>query len=168
MVAAPDTTSALICATIESIISNPRIYANVIHEIGVFTASGKLSSPIASHTQIQSLPYFTSCVWEAARLCPSVPAVLPRRVSSGGLVLNGRYLPEGTSIGACAPVINRDPIIYGPDPHVFRLERWLGPRDHVKQMHRFLFTWGFGTRRCAGKNLALIEIYKVCLQVCPS
>ena len=48
MVAAPDTTSALICATIESIVRNPRAYAKVIHEITTFTLQGNLSNPIVS------------------------------------------------------------------------------------------------------------------------
>ena len=166
MVAAPDTTSALICALIESIVTDSKVYSKVMHEVNTFTAHARLNSPFASYTQIKNMPYFTSCIWETARLFPPIPVVLPRRVSAGGITLAGKYLPEGTSIGASAAVINQDPGIYGPDPYTFRPERWLGPREQVKQMHRFLFTWGFGTRRCVGKNLALIETYKVCLQVC--
>ena len=165
MVTAPETTSTLICATIEGILSHPRVYVEVMRKINTFTSQGKLSSPIASYAQIRNMPYFTSCVYESARLFPSIPIILPRRVSRGGITLNGSYIPEGTSIGACSPVINRDPGIFGPDPHLFRPERWLGPQNQVKQMHRFLFSWGFGTRKCPAKNLALIETYKLCLQV---
>ena len=129
MVAAPDTTSALICALIESIITDSKIYAKVMHEINTFTAQARLDSPLASDTQIKNMPYFTSCVWETARLFPSIPVVLPRRVSAAGITLAGKYLPEGTSIGASAAVINRDPGIYGPDPHTFRPERWLGSQE---------------------------------------
>ena len=168
MVAAPDTTSALICATIDNIVSNPSMYAKVMHEICTFTSQGHLNIPIASFAQIKSMPYFTSCVFESARFFPSIPVVLPRRVSPPGIILNGKFIPEGTSIGASPSVINRDPGVFGPDAHVFRPERWLGPQDQVKQMHRFLFTWGFGSRKCVGKNLALIETYKLCLQVCHS
>ncbi len=168
MVAAPDTTSALICATIKNIVSYTSIYTRVMHEISTFTSQGDLSVPIASFSQIKRMPYFTSCVFESARLDPSIPVVLPRRVSPGGIVLNGLFIPEGTSIGASPSVINRDPDIFGPNVHEFRPERWLGPQDQVKQMHRFLFTWGFGSRKCAGKNLALIATYKLCLQVCSS
>lgn len=32
-------------------------------------------------------------------------------------------------------------------------------------MHRFLFSWGYGARQCAGKDLALMMTFKVCAQV---
>ena len=166
MVAGPDTTSALICATIENIISDSKIYDKVMLEIRAFTSQGDLNTPIASFAQIQNMPYFTSCVWESARLSPPIPVVLPRNVSSGGLVLDGQFIPEGTSIGASPSVVNRDPSVFGTDVDVFRPERWLGPKDTVRQMHRFLFTWGFGSRKCVGRNLALMETYKLCVQVC--
>ena len=167
MVAAPDTTSALICATIENVIRHPHVYTKLMREIQTFTSNGKLATPIASFTEIRQMPYFTACVDETARLYPPIPALLPRRVSSGGLVLNGRFIPEGTSIAASPSVINQNWDVFGADADAFRPERWLeGPPDQLKQMHRFLFTWGFGSRKCAGRNLALIETYKLCLQVC--
>ncbi len=165
MVAAPDTTSALICATIKNIVNSHSIHARVMHEISTSASQGSLSAPIASFAQIKRMPYFTSCVYESARLSPPVSIILPRRVSPGGIVLDGRFIPEGTAIGASPPVINRDPCIFGPDVHAFRPDRWLGPREQVRRMHRFLFTWSFGSRKCFGKDLALIETYKVCLQV---
>ena len=96
---------------------------------------------------------------------PSVPVLLPRRVSPGGLVLKGHFIPEGTAIGASAAVINQDSNVFGPDAAVFRPERWLKESDRVTQMHRLIFSWGFGSRKCIGKNLALLETYKFCFQV---
>ena len=166
MIAAPHTTSALICATVCNVIREPRIYKKVIHEISTCTSKGKLSVPIATFTQIRGLPYFTACVEESIRVSPSLPFIIPRRVSAGGLILNGVSIPEGISIGASPSVINRDRSVFGDDADIFRPERWLESSEKVRQMHRFLFTWGFGSRKCAGRHLALLETYKLCFHVC--
>lgn len=80
-------------------------------------------------------------------------------------MLKGFFIPEGTAIGASAVVVNRDPEVFGADAAAFRPERWLGRSDRVARMHRMIFSWGFSTRKCIGKNLALLETYKFCFQV---
>ena len=165
MIAAPDTTSALICSTINNVIQHSAIHSRLNSEITAATASESLDFPIASFAQIERLPYFTACVQEAARLFPPIPVIISRRVSPGGLCLNGHFIPEGTAIGASAAVINRDPHVFGVDAGVFRPERWLEEPAKVAQMQRFMFSWGFGSRKCVAKHLALLETYKFCFQV---
>ena len=123
IVTIPETTSTLICATNESILSHLRVYVEVMREIHTFTSQGKPSSPIASYTQMRNMPYFTSCVYESGRLFLSIPIIPPRRVSSDGITLNGSYIPKGTSISACSPVINQDPGIFNLDLYISRPER---------------------------------------------
>ncbi|KAI4171236.1 MAG: hypothetical protein LQ343_004442 [Gyalolechia ehrenbergii] len=166
MIATPDTTSAFICASIDNILHAPAIHSRVVSEVKTFVSQHKLHSPVASYAEIKRIPYLTACIWEAARLCPSIPVVIPRRVSPGGLWVSGYYIPEGTSIGASPSVINRDVGIFGPQTDQFRPERWLERTDEeVAKMHKFLFSWGFGARQCAGKDLALMMTFKVCLQL---
>ncbi|KAI4183587.1 MAG: hypothetical protein L6R41_005310 [Letrouitia leprolyta] len=166
MIATPDTTSALICATLDNILHAPAIHSRVVTEIKAFDSRHQLHSPVASYAEIKAMPYLTACVYEAARLCPSIPVVIPRRVSPGGLWINGFYIPEGTSIGASPSVINRDVCIFGPETDRFRPERWLERSDtEAAKMHRFLFSWGYGARQCAGKDLALMMTFKVCAQL---
>ncbi len=165
LVAAPDTTSTLICSIIDNVIRRPAIHDRLLSEITSFSTKGKLSTPIATFPEIKRIPYLTACLYEAARLYPSVPVLFPRRVSLGGLLLDGCYIPEGATIGASPPVVNQDPDVFGADAAEYRPERWLGPPEQVAQMYRFVFTWGFGSRKCAGKNLALLETYKLCLMV---
>ncbi|KAL2042252.1 hypothetical protein N7G274_004740 [Stereocaulon virgatum] len=165
LVAAPDTTSTLICSIIDNVIKRPVIYDRLLSEITAFSTKGELSTPVATFAEIKRMPYFTACIYETARLYPSLPVLLPRRVSPGGLLLDGRYVPEGATIGASPSVVNKDPDVFGADAAEYRPERWLGPPEQVAQMSRFLFTWGFGTRKCAGKNLALLETYKLCLMM---
>lgn len=175
MIAAPDTTSALICSTIDNIIQHQAVHNKVISEIQTATAAGTLSSPVATFAQIKTLPYFNACIQETARLFPSIPVILPRQVSAGGLVLDDGHVrfsvPGGTALGASASVVNRDVHVFGEDADVFRPERWLedaqvpGDGDRVRQMHRLLFSWGYGSRSCVGKNLAMLETSKFCFQV---
>ena len=165
MVAAPDTTSALICAMVNQIIQDQDVYQRLILEITEAAAAGKLDHPVASFAQMKSLPYFTACIQESARLFPSIPVLIPRRASPKGLVLKGHFIPEGTAVGASASVINRDPNVFGADAAIFRPERWLEDSARTAQMHRLIFSWGFGSRKCIGKNLALLEAYKFCFQV---
>ena len=166
MIAAPDTTSALICSLVNNILRNPRVHRALVSEIASASAAGRLASPVATFAQISALPYFTACVQEAARLCPSIPVLIPRRVSAGGCVLDGRFVPAGATVGASAAVTNLDRRVFGDDATDFRPERWLaGPPERVALMRRLTFSWGFGSRKCMGKNLALLETYKFCLQV---
>ena len=165
MVAAPDTTSALICSVINQVVKHPAIHERLTSEIMTMTAAGKLNQPVASFAQIRDLPFFTACIQECARLFPSVPVVITRRVPEEGLILKDMFVAGGTAIGASATVINRDPTVFGADAAEFRPQRWLDGSDRVALMNRLIFSWGYGPRECLGKNLALLETYKFCFQV---
>lgn len=84
-------------------------------------------------------------------------------------------------------VAHRDPQVFGPDPNVFRPERWdpeTNDKEKLKQMEAyyskvtppylerpFILTppssvpFGAGTRTCIGKNISLLEISKVIPQL---
>lgn len=60
--------------------------------------------------------------------------------------------------------LHRDADIYGPDCEKFRPERWLEKftaSDKAKLMEECLGSFGFGSRICLGKNLAMMEISRV-------
>lgn len=99
------------------------------------------------------------------------------------------FLPAGTIVSMHPWVLNRDPSIFGPDADSFVPERWLqnhGGHHHtynnsnnennseknagetpeafaarVSAMKDTILTFGKGKRRCAGRNLADLEMYKV-------
>ena len=106
-----------------------------------------------------------ACIQETIRFTPSIPIILPRYVSKGGVSLDGIWIPEGTEIGANPFVINHDSAVFGADSGIFRPERWLQDPEKVKLMEKTIFTFGFGARECLGSRFARFESQKLTLQV---
>lgn len=165
MIAASDTTAGLVSPLIASIIERPCVFERLVLEIDDFERQGKLSSPVASFDETNNMPYFTACVKETLRMFPPTPIILPRYVCKGGLRLNNTWIPEDTEIAANPWITNRDQGIFGLDSDTFRPDRWLESAEKTKEMEKYHFTFGYGSRECIGKNLALLEAQKVCLQV---
>ncbi len=64
-------------------------------------------------------------------------------------------------------MVHRDKKIYGDDAEAFRLERWLGDGgDSGRLFDKYNMAFGFGTRSCLGKDLAVMELLKTPLVVC--
>lgn len=106
-------------------------------------------------------PYLSAVIRESKRLHPVVSTALPRRVPTMGVRLHGFYIPPGTTVG-CNPIsLHRNEDICGPDPDVFRPERWLDDPDRAKDMELFSLSWGGGARTCPGKHLAEMIVQRV-------
>ena len=165
MIAASDTTGGLVSPLIASVIERPCVLRRLNLEIYEFEKQGKLSSPVASFDETNDMPYFTACVKETLRMFPPTPIILPRYVCKGGLSLSGVFIPEDTEIAANPWITNRDQNIFGIDSDQFRPDRWLEIAGRTKEMEKYNFTFGYGSRECIGKNLALLEAQKLCLQV---
>lgn len=75
------------------------------------------------------------------RLHPSIAFPLERVVPPEGAHLCGYDLPEGTIVGALAPLINRNKEVFGDDVEEFRPERWLeADPERLKLMERTYMT----------------------------
>jgi len=167
--AGSDTTAISLRAILYYTIKHPAVYAKLMRELEDAHSSGSLSVP-ATWKQSQELPYFDAVVKEALRLHPAVGLILERIVPSNGLRLDcGHVLPPGTIVGASPWVMHRDQRVFGEDVDVFRPERWLRaddelPGDFEARLHdmtRATMTFGKGSRTCIGRNISLLEIYKM-------
>ena len=66
-------------------------------------------------------------------------------------------------------VINRDREAFGADADDFKPERWLQQAGESKDawdrrrssMDNATFTFGYGSRSCLGRHIAILEIYKL-------
>jgi cytochrome P450 len=93
---------------------------------------------------------------------------MAKKVPPEGDTINGMYVPGGTRIGYGGFSILRNKKIWGEDADVFRPERWLeGERIKVlEQTWEVIFN--AGRYQCLGKNVALMELNKVFVEVSPS
>ena len=112
--------------------------------------------------EVRNLPYLSAVIKEALRCHPAVGLPLERVVPSGGITVAGHYLPGGTIVGCSAWVVHRNEAIFGSNPLEFRPERWLEAEESRKaDMNNFMFSFGAGSRTCLGKNISLLEMYKL-------
>ena len=168
--AGSDTTAIALAATFYLVLRHPRVHERLVSELR--SASPPLPSPVP-HTMTSSpsrLQYLNAVVLESTRLHPSLGLILERVVPPGaGLRLaDGNVLPPGTIVGMNPHVVQRDKAIFGPDPEVFRPERWLRNEAETegswetrkKRMRDADLSFGAGNRACIGKELALMELKK--------
>ena len=135
-------------------------------EVTIFEQQGRLSFPVVRHEETTYMLFFTACIRETLRIAPPTPIILPRYVSAHGLVINNILIPEKTEIAANPHIAHRNKKIFGADADMFRPERWLeGPETNTRLMDKYDLAWGYGNRKCVGKNLSLFETQKLCVQV---
>ncbi|KAJ5698795.1 Cytochrome P450 E-class group I [Penicillium macrosclerotiorum] len=164
MVAASDTTAAFFCGFVRYVLQTPDVYEKLMTEIDDYDRRGLLTHPVPLYDEIKDMPYFSACYKETMRYQPSTPMIIPRYVSEGGMTLHNQFIPAGTEIGANPYVVHRNRRVFGDDAHDFRPERWLEDAERTTLMDKCILTWGYGTRVCLGKNIALLETYKLLIQ----
>ena len=164
--AGSDTTATAIRATLLNIITNPLVYAKLQAEIDYAIARGVISSPVRNEEAVRELPYLQACLKEGLRIFPPITALRERVTPPQGDTINGYYIPGGVNIGLNMRglLMNK---VFGPDPDVYRPERWVDrtPED-LKQMDRVQeLVFGYGFTRCLGIPIATMNLNKVFVEV---
>ena len=114
------------------------------------------------YADARSLPYLNACFQETFRMHPAFGFNYERVIGPSGTTICGTFVPGGTIVGVNPWVVQRDPGIYGRDSHIYRPERWLEASDEkLKEMGRTLFQFGAGEHICLGKNISILEMYKL-------
>ena len=146
--------------------ASPQILQRAQQEIDKAFDESALSSPIPSYEQCLRLPYINACVREGLRFVAStfqrrrcLPADVP-------LILEGRVVPPGTSLATSGSEIGRHPRIYGENANEFVPERWLEASPEKLRLWDSLDVhWGFGGRKCLGKHVGSMVLYKSIITV---
>jgi cytochrome P450 len=167
MNAGSDTTAISLRAILYYTLKHPRVMSKLSQELNDAHQAGQISNPV-SWKQSQELPYLDAVIKEALRLHPAVGLLLERIVPDGLQLPNGPYLPPGTIVGANPWIIHRHSV-FGEDVDSFVPERWLrAEKETVEEfnarkqsMARATLTFGAGPRTCIGKNISLLEMYKL-------
>jgi cytochrome P450 len=165
VLAGSETTAISLSSVFYYLLKNPSTYAKLMAEIDEAVQSGTVDNNehgLVSWASSQKLPYLDAVIQEAFRLHPAAGLILERVVPAQGAVILGEHIPAGTIVGCNAWVLHRRPEIFGEDVNYFRPERWLeASPEKLKDMKATMFQFGAGARTCIGKNISLLEIYKL-------
>ena len=163
--AGSETTAISLAAVFYFISKNPRCYYKLNEEIEAAVENGTIgnrANGLVTWAESQKLPYLDACIKEAFRLHPAAGLPLERLTPPQGVEICGEHIPGGTIVGCSAWVIHRRKEIYGEDVDHYRPERWLeADKEQLKEMNACMLQFGAGPRTCIGKNISLLEVYKL-------
>jgi cytochrome P450 len=181
--AGSETTAISLASVFYYLLRSPRAHARLRAELDAAGRAGRFADTdtgAVSWAEAQRLPYLDACVKEAFRLHPAAGLPLERIVPPRGAEIAGHFVKGGTIVGCSAWVIHRRPEIWGEDVEAYRPERWLVEEQEeggagglltpeqreererkIREMNGMMFQFGMGSRTCIGKNISLLEIYKV-------
>jgi cytochrome P450 len=161
--AGSETTAISLSAVFYYLLKTPRCYIKLIEELDVADLEGRLGThDVVPWAAAQKLVYLDACIKEAFRLHPAAGLPLERITPATGLNIAGEYIPGGTIVGCSAWIVHRRAEVFGRDANIYRPERWIENTEaKLKEMNGTMFQFGMGARTCIGKNISLLEIYKL-------
>lgn len=162
IIAGSDTTATAIRVIFLYIHTHPRVLSKLREEI----ASSSISTPIRNN-EAGALPYLQAVIKEGLRIWPPLVGLMAKEVPPGGDVIDGKFIPGGTSIGYCGFGIFRNKEIWGDDANTFRPERWLeGTTESIRELESVLdLIFGGGRWQCLGRKVAQMELNKVFVEL---
>lgn len=170
--AGSETTAISLSSVFYYLLKNPSCMEKLQNELDHRGEEGYFAdneTGLVTFTESQDLPYLDACIKEAFRLHPAPGLPLERIVPPQGAEIAGHSIKGGTIVGCSAWVIHRRPEIFGEDVEAFNPDRWLideskdkGEEEkRLKEMGGAMLQFGMGARTCIGKNISLLEIYKL-------
>ena len=172
--AGSDSTASAIRMTLYYITTNPAVQARLLAEVDDAIAAGSISRPVVKDQEARQLPYLQACIKEGLRMYPPVTGLLAKEVPKDGAYIDGKFAPGGTWIAWNSWAMQRDKETYGVDAEMFRPERWFPKHDsdseraRVERMTETVgLVFGYGRFGCLGRGVAMMELNKGVIEVCP-
>ena len=163
--AGSETTAISLAAVFYYLLRNPRCYEKLMQELDEAVEEGRVADTptgTVTWTESQQLPYLDACIKEAFRMHPAAGLPLERITPPQGIEIDGHFIPGGTVVGCNAWVIHKREDVFGSHVDSYVPERWLDVgKDQLREMNGTLFQFGAGSRTCIGKNISLLEMYKL-------
>ena len=163
MFAGSDTTAISLRAIFYYLLRSPEDMEMLMKELQGQKERGDAinSGGMFKWNSVKDLPYLSAVVKEGLRCHPATGLLLERIVPAQGINICGKFIPGGTIVGCNAWTVHRDNL-FGPHPEQFRPKRWLEASVEQKRlMENALLTFGAGSHTCIGKNISLLEMYKL-------
>uniref|UniRef100_A0A182QZP4 Uncharacterized protein n=1 Tax=Anopheles farauti TaxID=69004 RepID=A0A182QZP4_9DIPT len=150
-------TSACTAGTLYCLATHPEKQAKLRDELRTILPN---KDSIMTADSMRNLPYLRACIKEGLRMIP--PTVGSTRATGRDIVLQGYRVPKGMDVIMCSMVLLREEQYFGRIKE-FLPERWLSGQQaeipSAKETHPFLLLpFGFGSRSCVGKRLAMMEM----------
>ncbi|KAI1088516.1 cytochrome P450 [Rostrohypoxylon terebratum] len=158
IIAGGDTSATAMSATFFYLSRNPRCYERLAAEIRTtFQSADQIGG-----SKLASCQYLRACIDESLRMSPPSPGTLwrclaPEEEDGRPFVVDGYVIPKGTKVGVNAYSLHHNEE-YFPDPFIYDPDRWLVKGDSRKAMHDAFAAFSIGSRGCAGKPTAYLEI----------
>ncbi|KAI9734297.1 MAG: hypothetical protein M1834_002401 [Cirrosporium novae-zelandiae] len=161
IIAGSDTTSTALASTFFYLLHNPQTLSTLTKEIRRTFSNVE---DIHSGPTLNSCTYLRACIDEAMRLSPPVGGLMPREVLTGGMEIDGHFIPAGTVVGVPIYGIHHNPSYY-PQPFSYIPERWINdlsptflPNSDVHLAQSVFCPFSQGPRGCIGKGMAYVEL----------
>ncbi|KAJ5720735.1 Cytochrome monooxygenase lcsI [Penicillium malachiteum] len=155
IIAGSETTASLLSGFTYDLLENSIAYQKLKKEVRETFQS---YDGITFHA-VSTLPYLNAALEEGLRCFPPVAGIFPRVVPKGGSMIDGEFVPEGTSVaGAHLATYHAESNFAEPDS--FIPERWLENKDKRFESDDLaaFAPFSLGPRNCIGKNLAYAEM----------
>lgn len=170
--AGSETTAISLAAVFYYLAQNPSCYKKLQTELDEAVQAGKIGqgeTGLVTWAESQTLPYLDAVIKESMRVHPAAGLPLERITPPNGIEICGKHIPGGTIVGCSAWVIHKHEPTFVPatNPSAYPIdsfvpERWLdASQEQRKEMEGTMFQFGAGSRTCIGKNISLLEIYKL-------
>ncbi|KAI0977265.1 cytochrome P450 [Xylaria arbuscula] len=165
-VAGSETTSSALRIMLLYLIATPVAYQKLKSEIKTAVKSGRVSNPITA-AEAKELQYLQATIYEALRIRPVATATFGKEVPPTGDIINGYFVPGGTTVGPNLSSLMKSKSLFGEDADVFRPERFIEVNQSTRaEMQRNVeLVFGYGRWLCAGKAIAWLELNKALFEV---
>jgi cytochrome P450 len=173
ILAGSDSTATTMRATLINLLTNPPVYAKLLSEITAGIEAGKISSPVITNAEANTLPYLQAVIREGLRIQSPLNGIANRELPPEGLKINGTFVPGGTEVALQEHSMMTNPRYFGPTSYQFIPERWLTPEEggfsdaeSIKRMDKVLeLSFSSGRSSCLGKGIALMELNKLFVEL---
>ena len=148
LLAGHETSSMMLTWACYLLVGHPAVLDNAVAEVDAALGGG------GGFEAYKNMDYLGAVLKEAMRLYSPVP--LLNREAAVDVELCGVSVPAGTAILVSIWALHKSPALWGPDPDVFRPERFQG--EEARKRHAFAYMpFSVGARSCIGQNLAMLE-----------
>ncbi|KAL4908682.1 hypothetical protein BDW74DRAFT_188583 [Aspergillus multicolor] len=152
IVAGSETTANLLSGLFARLLRNTDKMQKLYNEI----RSAFQNEDEINYQRTSQLPYLNACLEEGLRIHPPVPTGLLRTVPKAGDMIDGHWVPGGTSVSVGGWAASHNPANFR-DCDTFIPERWLDDA-YSTDIKSGMQPFSLGPRGCIGKNLSYMEM----------